>query len=196
MLCGVRAGEGLRGAPKVLALVLLAAPGLAACSGSSKNSSTSASTPKASFPVLIGAGMDLLHQGNVSGAGQIFAQAVSLEPSNPVGHYDLGVALQRGGDRNGALRQYRMALANDSRYTPALFNEAVLIAPHNAALAIFYYRRIVAIKPNSPTAFLNLGLLQAANGWPRKIVRSSLRRAVSLDPKLRAHVPARLRRGL
>jgi Flp pilus assembly protein TadD len=180
----------------VLALVVLAAPVLAACGGSGKKSSTAESTPKASFSVLIGDGMNLLRQGKTAQAEQVFTQAVAREPKNPVGHYDLGVALQQSGDRLDAVRQYRLALAQDSTYTPALYNEAVIIAPRDPALAIFYYRRIVAIKPNSPTAFLNLGLLQAATGWPRKSVLKSLRRALALDPSLRADIPARLRNGL
>jgi Tfp pilus assembly protein PilF len=184
---------GLRGALRMVALVALAAPTLAACGGSSKKSSTSSSPPKASFSVLIGAGMDLLRQGNASAAKQLFAQAVAREPNNPVGHYDLGVALQRVGDSRGALRQYRLALARDPRYTPALYNEAVIIAPHDPALAIFYYRRVLAIKPDSPTALLNLGLLEAASHWPRRIVKKTLRRAVHLDPSLRADIPNSLR---
>jgi Tfp pilus assembly protein PilF len=192
----VGAREGLRGALKALALVALAACALAACGGSSKKSSTSVSTPKASFAVLIGAGVDLLRKGNTSAARQVFAQAVAREPSNPVGHYDLGVVLQREGKLREALRQYRLALARDSRYTPALFNEAVLIAPRDPALAIFYYHRILGIKPDSPTALLNLGLLEAKSGLPRKIVLKYLRRAVALDPRLRADIPVQLRRGL
>jgi len=187
---------GLRGALRMLALVALAAPTLAACGGSSKKLTTSSSTPNASFSVLIGAGMDLLRQGNPSAAKQLFAQAVARKPNNPVGHYDLGVALQREGDSRDAVRQYRLALAQDPKYTPALYNEALIIAPRDAPLAIFYYRRILAIKPDSPTALLNLGLLQAAGHWPRRIVKKTLRRAVQLDPSLRADIPARLRRGL
>ena len=192
----VRAGQGLRAALGVLALVVLAAFTLAACGGSGKTASTSDSTPKASFSALIGHGMNLLREGKTSRAEELFAQAVAREPANPVGHYDLGVAFHREGDFPDALRQYRFALAHDPQYTPALFNEAVLVASRDPASAIFYYRRIVAIKPNSPTAFLNLGLLQAATGWPRKSWLRSLRQAVSLDPRLRAQIPARLRHGL
>jgi Tfp pilus assembly protein PilF len=180
----------------MLALVVLATLTLAACGGSGKTSSTSESTPNVSFSALIRTGMNLLHQGKTARAKQVFAQAVAREPKNPVGHYDLGVAYNRGGDLPDTLRQYRLAVAYDPQYTPALFNEAVLVASHDPATAIFYYRRIVAIKPNSPTAFLNLGLLQAATGWPRKSVLKSLRRAVALDPSLRADIPARLRHGL
>jgi Tfp pilus assembly protein PilF len=167
---------------------------LSSCGGATESSSTSAS--HAPFSVLIGAGMDLLRQGNSSAAAQLFQQAITREPKNPVGHYDLGVVFQGLGDRRDALRQYRLAVAYGPQYAPALFNEAVLVAPKDPALAIFYYHRILAIRPNSPTALLNLGLLEATTGYPHRVVFRSLRRAVALDPGLRSNVPAALRRDL
>jgi Tfp pilus assembly protein PilF len=190
MLAGVWATVGMRGFLGLLVAALL----LSSCGGSGKSSSTSAS--HAPFSVLIGAGMDLLRQGNSSGAEQLFEQAITRKPNNPVGHYDLGVAFQGVGDRRDALRQYRLAVASDPQYVPALFNEAVVVAPRDPALAIFYYHRIIATKPNSPTALLNLGLLEAASRYPPRFVLESLRRAVALDPGLRSYVPAALRREL
>lgn len=181
---------GLRG----LVTLLVAVPLVTACGGSSNPTKTTAS--KAPLKVLIGAGIDLLRQGNPAAAEQLFEQAIARDPNSPVGYYDLGVVLQSSGDRRGALRQYRLAVARDPQYTPALFNEAVLLSTHDPALAIFYYRRIIATKPNSPTALLNLGLLQAASGWPRRYVLASLRKAVALDPSLRTNIPASLRREL
>jgi Tfp pilus assembly protein PilF len=167
---------------------------LSSCGGSTRSSTATPSD--APFGVLIGAGIDLLRQGNLSGAEQLFQQAIARDPNRPVGHYDLGVVFQGMGDRQDALHQYRLALASDPQYTPALFNEAVVLAPRDPALAIFYYHRIIALKPKSPTALLNLGLLEAANGYPRRSVLSSLRRAVALDPPLRSEIPAALRREL
>ena len=179
----------------MLALALLATVAIAACGGSGKTSST-ASTSTAPYSVLIGAGMELLRQGNTSAAEQLFAQAVAREPNNPVAHYDLGVVLQAVGDTRDAMRQYRLALAKNPQYTPALYNEAALIAPRNPPLAIFYYSQVIAIKPDSPTALLNLGLLQAASHWPRRVAIRNLRSAVTLDPALRNDIPADLRRDL
>lgn len=181
---------GLRGA----LVLLLAVPLAAACGGGGKSPTTATSKPP--FKALIGAGVDLLRQGNSSAAEQLFEQAVARAPSNPVGHYDLGVVLQASGDRRGALHQYRLAVADDAQYTPALFNEAVLLASRDAPLAIFYYHQIIAAKPDSPTALLNLGLLEASTGYPRRFVDPPLRKAVALDPALRSLIPSKLRRDL
>jgi tetratricopeptide (TPR) repeat protein len=167
---------------------------LSSCGGSTESSTTSRShTP---FGVLIGAGRDLLHKGDASAAEQLFEQAIAREPGNPVGHYDLGVVLADLGRRWDAVRQYRLAIASDPQYTPALFNEALAFTRRDPGLAIFYYHRVIAIKPKSPTALLNLGLLEDSTGYPRRIVLSSLRRAVALEPSLRRDVPAELRREL
>jgi tetratricopeptide (TPR) repeat protein len=170
---------------------LLAVSALAACGGKPKNSGP----PKVTAPYasLVGAGIVLLRQGNTSAAEQLFNQAIAKNPSDPVAHYNLGVVYQGLGDRKDALRQYRLAVNDDPRYTPALYNAAVLIAPRDPPLAIFYYRRVIAIKPNSPTALLNLALLQARAGWPRKIVVNELRQAVAIQPSLIADVPRRFR---
>jgi tetratricopeptide (TPR) repeat protein len=183
----VRPREGLTAVFKVLALVAVTAPVLSACGGAGKPS-----TPPAPFSVLIGAGIHLLHQGNTSAATQLFTRAVARKPGNPVGYYDLGVALQRAGNVQAALREYRLAVVHDPSYTPALFNEAVLVTPRDPALAIFYYRRILAVRPKSPTVMLNLALAERADHWPRRYVLKTLQLAVKLDPSLVAHVPASL----
>lgn len=178
---------------KVLALVAVTAPLLSACGGSDKKTSGTTIAPNAPFSVLIGAGVHLLHQGHTSAATQLFTRAVARKPANPVGYYDLGVALQRAGNVRAALREYRLAVVRDPGYTPALFNEAVLVAPTDPALAIFYYRRILAIKPKSPTAMLNLALAERADHWPRRYVLKTLRQAVKLDPSLvHPHAPTAL----
>jgi tetratricopeptide (TPR) repeat protein len=188
----VRPRDGLPAAFKVLALVAVTAPLLGACGGSGKQPSTSTIAADAPFSVLIGAGVRLLHQGHTSAATQLFTRAVARKPGNPVGYYDLGVALQRAGNWRAALREYRLAVARDPSYTPALFNEAVLVAPRDPALAIFYYRRILAIRPKSPTVMLNLALAERADHWPRRYVLKTIQQAVKLDPSLVTHVPASL----
>jgi tetratricopeptide (TPR) repeat protein len=123
----------------------------------------------------------------------MFQRAIAKYPGDPVAHFDLGTIYQQAGDRRSALREYKLALLANSRYVPALFNTAILMAPNNAPLAIFDYRQVIQMQPRSPTAFLNVGLLENQTKGSHKQALSDLSHAVALDPSLRAQLPARLR---
>lgn len=137
--------------------------------------------------------MDLLRQGNTQAAQQLFTKALAKSPNDPVAHYDLGLAYQQTGDLRHALVQYNRALLLNSRYVPALFNEAVIYSLHDVPLAIFYYRKVTAMQPTAPTAFLNLGLLESQIKALHRRAVQDLKRAVDQDPSLRPRIPADLR---
>jgi tetratricopeptide (TPR) repeat protein len=123
----------------------------------------------------------------------LFQQAIAKDPSDAAGQYDLGVAYQGDGDRRDAFHQYSQALADDPRYVPALFNKAILLSAHNAPLAIFDYRHVIDIQPDSPTAFLNVGLLLSRTRSALQLALFDLNQAVRLDPALRSRIPEPLR---
>lgn len=164
----------------MIAVLALAVCG---CGDSSKSTASSG----ADYSTLVGAGVALLGKGNVGAAEQLFTQAIAKDPDAPVGHYDLGVAYQRAGDVNDALVQYSRALLVNSHYVPALFNQAEIYSSRNPLLAMFYYRQVIRIQPRSPTAFLNLGLLEYPSDQAQAL--PDLARAVQLQPSLRAQVP-------
>jgi tetratricopeptide (TPR) repeat protein len=176
----------------------LAIAGLACSLGSCGGSAPKppAGTSTASYSTLVHAGIHLLDHGQTSAAEQLFQQAAVKNPRDPVAHYDLGVIFQQDGDRPGAFKEYKLAILADPRYVPALYNEAVLQSAHNAPLAIFYYRQVIRMQPDSPTALLNLGLLQDQTRAQRHQAVADLRRAVRLDPALGARIPASVRRGI
>jgi tetratricopeptide (TPR) repeat protein len=175
----------------------LVAIALAACGGSSGGGESNGDGgTHASYSTLVGAGVALLQQGNTGAAAQLFQQAIASKPHNPVAYYDLGVAYQRESKTGAAGRAYFAAIHYGPNYVPALYNLAGIVAQRNPPLAIFYYRRIVHRQPDSPTAFLNLGLLEArGHRVPERALRD-LAQAVRLDPSLRADVPASLRAKL
>jgi tetratricopeptide (TPR) repeat protein len=186
----------LRSAAGCLALGALAV-GLGACSNSASTSATTTTTSQpASFATLVGAGNDLLRSGNLNAAEQLYQQAIKAGPASPVGYYDLGVVYQQEGERLDALREYRLALVEDPKYVPAMYNRAVLYEVNNPQLAIFYYHTIISLQPDSPTAYFNLGLLQAEAKATVPEALTNLARAVKLDPSLLADVPAALRSQL
>jgi tetratricopeptide (TPR) repeat protein len=191
-----RSRRSLRATGTCLVLGALAA-GLGACT-SSKNASSSTTTisQPASFASLIGAGNVLLRQGNLNAAEQLFEQAIKAEPSNAVGYYDLGVVYQQQGLRLDALREYRFSLSKNPKYVPAIYNKAILYSTTNPPLAIYFYRTVIALQPDSPTAYLNLGLLEAGKKATVREALTALDQAVKLEPSLLAKIPASLRSQL
>jgi len=162
---------------------------LAACGADKKAANADA---KASYQVLVGAGTHLLGLGNSHAAEQLFESAIAKDPRTTAAQFDLGVAYQQDGDTRDALRQYVIALRTDPEYVPALYNEATIVAARNAPLAIFYYRQVIRIQPDSPTALLNLGLLESRSRSLRPRALMDLRRAIRLDPSLRARVTTKV----
>jgi tetratricopeptide (TPR) repeat protein len=163
-----------------------------ACGGSSANSATSVAS-HASFDDLIGAGTQLLARGNAAGAAQLFEQAVKKQPDDPVGYYDLGVAQAKEGLRRQSLADYGGALKADSKYVPALYNLGIAFSERRPRVAIFFLRRAAQLKPDSPTAFLQLGLIEIRYPKLGAQALQDLKRAIVLDPSLIAHIPRQLR---
>jgi tetratricopeptide (TPR) repeat protein len=166
---------------------------LSACGGGGQ--SETGTSPRASYSTLLGAGGALLRQGNVAAAEQLYHQAIAKRPGDPTGHYDLGVAYQAGRDLRDAQIEYQRALARSPHYVPALFNDATLVAPRNPLLAMFYYRVVIHTQPNSPTALLNLGLLESRSPGLRTRSLIDLGAAVRLDRRLLRSIPQPLRNG-
>jgi tetratricopeptide (TPR) repeat protein len=167
---------------------------LASCSNGS--SPTSTTTAPASFSVLIGAGIHLLRQGNTNAAEQLFQQAIARNPNNALGYYDLGVVYQQQGQTDSAEREYTAALGVNPNYVPALYNKALMDGSQRPFLAIALYEKAISIQPDSPTALLHLGLLEATVTHQKPAGLSDLRKAIRLDPALRADIPASLRAQL
>jgi tetratricopeptide (TPR) repeat protein len=187
-LAGKRPGvPGRRGIAAILALVTL---GAAACGGS-------APIPQAPVATTLAAGSAALRQHDYSAAEQLFMQVIKREPHQVAGYYDLGLAYQDQGEDSAALRIYAQAQAVDQYFVPVLYNRAVLYTASNPQLAIFLYRRAISIQRDSPTAYLNLGLLEAGQGPQlRHQAQVFLAQAVRLEPALASHIPAALRAGL
>jgi tetratricopeptide (TPR) repeat protein len=166
-----------------------------ACGGTASNGSSSAasSAANASFDDLVGAGTQLLAHGNASGASQLFAQAVSKRPHDPVGYYDLGVAHAREGRVRQSLADYGGALKADPKYVPALYNLAIAFSHRRPKIAMYFLRRTIALKPDSPTALLHLGLLSYPDPKLRARALQDLKRAIVLEPSLEASIPPALR---
>jgi tetratricopeptide (TPR) repeat protein len=145
--------------------------------------------PPPSAATLVGAGNAAIRQGDYNAATQLFQQAIQRDPSNATAYYDLGTVFQSERRNSDALAQYAKALAYDPKMVPAIFNQATIYAVHNAPLAIFLYQRIISLQPHAPTAYLNRGLLEDAQG-DKSRAGADLRMALAQDPTLRSRIPA------
>ena len=138
--------------------------------------------------MLLGAGSTEFRQGDYGGAIQLFQQATERDPTNAMANYDLGTVYQAEGKDGPALTEYSLALRRVPNLVPAIFNQATIDAVRDAPLAAFLYRKVISIQPDSPSAYLNLGLLEAQQG-ERAQAGTDLRQAVRLDASLRARIP-------
>jgi hypothetical protein len=58
---------------------------------------------------------------------------------------------------------------------------------------MFFLRRAIELKPDSPTALLHLGLLSYPDPKLRADALQDLKRAIVLEPSLEASIPPELR---
>ena len=159
--------------------------------GCGNGASSSPTTAEPSFATALGAGVAALKSGNANAAQQLFAEAVARRPASAVALYDLGLAYQDEGQTRSALQAYPRALHDEPDDVQVEFNRAVIYSTSDAPLAIYLYRRVISLQPDSPTAYLNLGLLEAAAHITS--APSDLSKAVQLDPSLITRIPPAVR---
>jgi tetratricopeptide (TPR) repeat protein len=163
---------------------------LAGCSSGSGDDKT-----KTNAGTLLAAGLQAQKAGDTQAAKQLYQQVIAKDPSNVYAHYNLGVIAQQAKDNSTALREYGAALAANPRYVPALYNEATIYGDSNPALAITTYQQVISLQKQSPTAYLNLGLLEVKSGQKQKGY-ADLLTALHQDPSLAAGLPPKLKRQL
>jgi tetratricopeptide (TPR) repeat protein len=159
--------------------------------------SSASFVPRASIATTLAAGSAALRQRDYWGAEQLFEQVIKRDPRQVAGYYDLGLVYQEKHDYRDALRVYAHAQALDENFVPVIYNRAILYSDTNPQLAMFLYRRVIGLQPDSPTAFLNLGLLEASSGSHLRLAsEKDLARAVQLMPSLASRIPPALRAGV
>lgn len=151
--------------------------------------------PKANAGTLLAAGLQAQKAGDTQAAKQLYQQVIAKDPSNVYAHYNLGVIAQQAKDNSTALREYGAALAANPNYVPALYNEATIYGESNPALAITTYKQVVSLQKQSPTAYLNLGLLEVKTGQKRQGY-ADLLTALHQDPTLAGGLSPKLKRQL
>ena len=121
-------------------------------------------------------------------AEEVWRQALRVTDGNALAHYQLGIELESGGDRQGALAEYDAAIALRPDYVDARYNRGVVLLDlgrfDQAAESL---GEAVARAPELVDGWVNLGIAQARGGRLAEAERS-LGRALALAPEhARAH---------
>jgi tetratricopeptide (TPR) repeat protein len=132
---------------------------------------------------LIQSGLAQIEKKNWSAAATSFQKVLEINPSNIYANYDLGVIAQSTGYSSEAISYYNKALAANAAYTPAMYNEAILLESSHPQQAITMYKKIVRINPRAATAYLRLALVQDEQGNITDAEANDAK-AVSIDPAL------------
>src|SRR5579863_225997 len=90
------------------------------CSGGGGNeSAVTTTTLKVSFSALVADGINLINAKKYASAVTVLEQAALLEPTSPLGYYDLALAYEDEGEPRQALVEYEQALVVDPTYVSA-----------------------------------------------------------------------------
>jgi Flp pilus assembly protein TadD len=114
----------------------------------------------------------------------LYRHAAMKTPDDPWVHYELGNVSRDAGDRDGAVREYRAALALDPRHAAAHNNLGVLLAGAGAwDEALAQYEQALAVEPDFADALFNLGNALRALGRLADAI-GRYRAAVRLEPDM------------
>ena len=111
------------------------------------------------------AGMDAIQAGDFAKAKEILTAAVTEAPNDPQASFYLGVALENGGDAQGARAKYEKALSLDGKLTEAAVNlSALLLDANDAKAALGVVQAALKHAPTHPMLLMNYALALEATG--------------------------------
>jgi len=130
-------------------------------------------------------GAALLGRGQLRLAAGHLEAAVRLTPDLAVGHYNLGVLLQRDGRAEEAAREYRVVLAlspHSLEAGQAHNNLGILyLASKNYAAALPELDAAIALNPNEQNSYIGRGTIEL-NSWEYAAAVADFTRANQISP--------------
>lgn len=169
-------------ARSLAALVVAAA--LPACGATHTRSRGTAAAGRAStVNALLRQGIAQAEANQLTQAATTFADVLAVSPTNKYALYNLGVIDQERHNPSAAVTRYDQALNADNKYTPAMYNKALILEMHNPGESLALYQRIVHLNPRASTAYLRMAIVYAKQ---RKLpqAKQARARAIALDPSL------------
>jgi tetratricopeptide (TPR) repeat protein len=162
------------------AVALLPLLGVAACG--------SAATPAQQATNLVNKGLEAQLASDLGTAQSDYQQAIQLDNSNKLAHYDLGTIYGLQGRTAQAIQEYRTTLSLDPNFVRALYNLAVATTASDPAGAEQLYRKVISVQPTDASAWLNLGFILISEGKADE-AKADWAKATSLDPTLASRIP-------
>jgi tetratricopeptide (TPR) repeat protein len=175
-----------------LVIVATAAVACSSLSGTTATKSSTSSAPGKAAPAsltdsqvnsLLQSGLKQADKKNWSAAKTTFQKVLAINPSNLYANYDMGWISQSTGNSIKAITYYNKALAANAAYTPAMYNEAILLESAHPQQAIAVYQKIVSINPKASSAYLRMAVVQAEQGNITE-AKANDAKAISIDPAL------------
>ena len=132
---------------------------------------------------LLQVGIQRANQKDWAGATTTFQDVLAINPGNVYALYNLGVIDQTAGNAPEAIGYYKMAIRVSPKYTPAMYNMAILLERPDPQQALNLYQQIVGINPQASTAYLRMAFVQAGLG-DHSAAQVSYAKAIAIDPSL------------
>lgn len=148
----------------------------------------SLTTPAQTATTLVTQGLKAQLSGDLATAASDYQQAIHLDGSNVVAHYDLGTVYDQQRSTAQAVSEYQAALVINPTFPDALFNLAVDTAGANPQSAAVLYSKVVSLQPTFAAAWLNLGFALMTQGQTAE-AEADWAKAIALEPALASRIP-------
>jgi tetratricopeptide (TPR) repeat protein len=174
----------------VAACLTLGSLALTSCGSGSNTSASSHSTTSSSgqtgassAAALINTGIAQANAKQYQQAETTFRDVLVVSPNNKYAWYNLGLIAQVQNQSSPAIADYSKAVSIDPKYTPAMYNKAILLERTNLQSALAVYQQITSINPKAATAYLRESFVYDRLHDQSKANKARTE-ALALDPSL------------
>jgi len=174
----------------ILGWLLVALLALIGCGGGMHSASSTPSSSADSVQSVTNSAAALINTGIAQANAKQYQQAETtfrdvlvVSPNNKFAWYNLGLIAQVENQTSTALADYSKALSIDPKYTPAMYNKAILLERANLYSALALYQQITSINPKAATAYLRESFVYGRFGDKSK-AKEARARALALDSSL------------
>ena len=150
---------------------------------SSNSTTTSAQSAVSSAAALINTGIAQANAKQYEAAETTFRDVLVVSPKNKFAWYNLGLIAQVQNQSSPALADYSKAVSIDPKYTPAMYNKAILLERTDLHSALALYQQITSINPKAATAYLRESFVYDRLRDKSK-ANQARAHALALDPSL------------